>query len=61
MIFDDETDPKTKKAKPRLLDKMSIEELRAYVSDLKNEITRVEQEISKREKHKDAMSSLFKS
>lgn len=61
MIFDDETDPKTKRSKPRLLDKLSVDELQVYISDMKAEIGRVEQEISKREKHKQAMAGLFKS
>lgn len=61
MIFDDETDPKTKRPKLRPLDKMSVEELKAYVEDLKAEITRVEAEIKAKQKHKDAVSALFKS
>lgn len=61
MIFDDETDPKTKRAKLRVLDKLSVDELAAYISGMKEEITRVELEISKREKHKAAMAGLFKS
>lgn len=61
MIFDDETDPKTRKPKLRPLDKMSVEELKAYVDDLKTEITRVEVEIGAKQKHKDAVSALFKS
>ena len=60
MIFDDETDPKTKRAKPRPLDRLSVEELQAYVSDIKGEIDRVEAEIIRREKHKAAMAGLFK-
>ncbi len=61
MIFDDDTDPKTKKQKPRALDNMSIPELRAYVEQMKEEITRVEADIQKKEKHKAAADALFKS
>jgi uncharacterized small protein (DUF1192 family) len=61
MIFDDETDPKTKKQKPRLLDNLSVPELRDYIQQLKNEILRVEADIQKKEKHKAAADALFKS
>lgn len=61
MILDDDTDPKTKRQKPRALDALSIPELRAYVEQMKGEITRVEAEIMKKEKHKAAADALFKS
>lgn len=61
MIFDDETDPKTKRPKLRPLDKMSVEELKTYIEDLKSEIARVEAEVQSKQKHKDAVSALFKS
>ncbi len=60
MIFDDETDPKTKRAKPRALDKMSVPELRDYVVQLKEEIARVETDIEKKDKHRSAVDALFK-
>ena len=59
-MFDDDLDPLTKRLKPRSLDKLSIDDLRIYIADLKNEITRVEADISKKQAHKDAVSSLFK-
>lgn len=59
MINDDETDPKTKRAKPRVLDKLSVPELREYVVQLKEEIARVEQEIEKKDKHRNAADALF--
>ncbi len=59
-MFDDDLDPKTKRPKPRTLDKMSVDDLKLYITDLKNEITRVEADIAKKEAHKDAVSSLFK-
>jgi uncharacterized small protein (DUF1192 family) len=60
MIFDEETDPKTKRAKPRLLDNMSVPDLKEYVIHLHEEIKRVEAEIEKREKHKNAVDAIFK-
>lgn len=59
MFLDDETDPRTKKAKPRVLDNMSVPELRAYVEQLREEIIRVEADIAKKEKHKAAADALF--
>lgn len=60
MFLDDEIDPKTKKAKPRLLDNMSVDELEAYKMDLSAEIQRVEAEIARKLAHKSAVDSLFK-
>lgn len=60
MIFDDENDPKTKRQKPRALDKLSVEDLREYVAQLQEEIARVEEEISKKEKHLSAADAIFK-
>ncbi len=59
-MFDDDLDPKTKRPKPRALDKMSVDDLKLYITDLKNEIIRVEADMAKKEAHKDAVSSLFK-
>ncbi len=61
MIFDDDTDPKTKKQKLRALDNLSVPELRDYIEQLKNEIARAEADIQKKEKHKAAADSFFKS
>ena len=61
MILDDDLDPKTKKAKPRVLDNVSVPELKEYVQQLKDEMARVEAEIQKKEKHKAAVDALFKS
>ncbi|MBI1214718.1 MAG: DUF1192 family protein [Alphaproteobacteria bacterium] len=60
MILDDETDPKTKKPKPRALDRLSVEELKEYVAALQGEIARVTEEIGKKESHKNAVDALFK-
>lgn len=59
-MFDDDLDPKTKRLKPRSLDKLSIDDLKTYIDDLKAEITRVEDDIAKKEAHKNAISNLFK-
>lgn len=59
-MFDDDLDPKTKRLKPRSLDKLSIDDLQNYIADLKTEITRVEDDIAKKEAHKNAISNLFK-
>lgn len=61
MFSDDDLDPRTKKAKPRNLDALSVEELRDYIEELKSEIARVESEITRKQKHMNAASSLFKS
>ncbi|MFA7276385.1 MAG: DUF1192 domain-containing protein [Pseudobdellovibrionaceae bacterium] len=60
MFHDDDLDPKTKRLKPRNLDKLSIDDLRAYIEDMKSEIARAEADITKKEAHKNAVSSLFK-
>ena len=60
MIFDDDTDQKTKKQKLRSLDNLSVPDLRDYITQLKNEIVRVEADIEKKEKHKAAADALFK-
>ena len=61
MIFDDDTDQKTKKQKLRALDNLSVPDLRDYIAQLKSEIVRVEADIEKKEKHKAAADALFKS
>lgn len=61
MFQDDDLDPKTKKAKPRLLDNLSVPELKDYAAQLRGEIGRVELEIQKKEKYKSAADALFKS
>lgn len=61
MFLDDDTDPKTKKQKPRVLDNLSVPELREYIRQMKEEIVRVEADIQKKEQHKAAADALFKS
>lgn len=59
MFRDDDLDPQTKKHKPRVLDALSIPELKDYVQDLKAEIQRVEGEIAKKERQRAAADAVF--
>ena len=59
-MFDDDLDPRTKKKTLKPLDNYSIDELKEYIEILKSEILRAEQEIIKKEAHKNAASSFFK-
>ena len=60
-MFDDDLDPQTKKSKPKDLSTMSVEELKEYVQDLKEEIVRVETEIDKKASYSQQAESFFKS
>ena len=60
MIFNEDTDPKTKRQKLRPLDNMSVPDLKEYAEQLKAEILRAEAEIQKKEKHKNAADAIFK-
>lgn len=60
-MFDDDLDPQTKKPKLKDLSIMSLEELRDYVQDLKDEITRVEAEIEKKAAYSQQVENFFKS
>jgi uncharacterized small protein (DUF1192 family) len=60
MILDEDTDPLSKKQKPRALDKLSVPELKDYLQQLKNEILRVEEDLRKKEKSKSAADAFFK-
>lgn len=59
MLTDEETDPKTKRAKPRDLNRMSVAELGDYVQDLEGEIVRVKGELSKKQHTRAAADALF--
>ncbi len=61
MAFDlDDPDPKQKKAQPRNLDAMNIEDLKEYVAALKAELVRVEEKIKAKQSHAAAAASFFK-
>lgn len=59
-MFDDDLDPKKKAAKLRNLEPMSVDELAAYIEELKAEIVRVEAEMGKKKAYANAASSFFK-
>lgn len=44
---------------PRNLEGVSIEDLKKYVEDLKQEVARVEADIEKKSAHQDAAAKLF--
>lgn len=60
-MFDDDLEPRKQKPAPKNLDNHSIEELEAYIVELKEEIARAENEIKKKQAHRDAASTFFKS
>ncbi|MDE1152917.1 MAG: DUF1192 domain-containing protein [Micavibrio sp.] len=60
MSFDDDIDPKTKRHKPRLLDNLSVPDLKNYIAQLHEEIIRVEAEVTRKEKHLSAADALFR-
>lgn len=60
MIFDDDTEPKSKKKTLKPLDGYSIDELASYIADLQAEITRAESEMAKKKNHMAAVDALFK-
>ena len=45
---------------PANLERISVDEMRAYIGSLQREIERVEQEIDKRESHRTGAEALFK-
>lgn len=52
--------PQKKKPQLKSLDSLSVEELHAYIAELKAEITRTEAEIKKKKASADAASLFFK-
>lgn len=58
-MFDDDLDPRTKKPIKKDLTKMSIEELEEYINAMKEEISRVEEEIKRKKAHRDAAAAAF--
>jgi uncharacterized small protein (DUF1192 family) len=59
-MFDDDPDPRKKAQKLRNLEPMSVDELAAYVEELKAEIVRVEADIAKKKAYSEAATSFFK-
>ena len=61
MAFEtDDLEPLKKKAQPRNLDPMSVDELREYITILKGEIARVEEKIKAKQSHASAAEMFFK-
>ena len=60
MLTDDDVDPRSKRMKPRVLDNLSLDDLRHYIADMQTEIIRVQGEIAKKEKSKSAADAFFK-
>ena len=56
----DDLEPRKAKPKPKNLDPMSVEDLLAYVEELKAEIRRVEENMAKKKAHLSAAAGLFK-
>ncbi len=59
-MFDEELEPRKKKAALKNLEPMSVDELQLYVEELKAEIERTQAEIAKKKAYASAASSFFK-
>jgi uncharacterized small protein (DUF1192 family) len=57
---DDEPLMKRRRLEPLLLDSLGIEELRAYIDELKTEIVRVEADIGRKSSHRSVADAFFK-
>lgn len=61
MINPDELEPSKPGTKPRDLSQMSVGELKDYIAALEAEIARARDAIARKEVHRGAIESLFKS
>ena len=57
----DDLEPRNRPPQKKNLEVMSLDELDDYIAELKAEIARVEQEISKKRDHMSSADSIFKS
>jgi len=57
----EELEPRKQKPQPRNLDVLSIEELNAYIEEMRAEILRVEEKIAAKKAHINAAAGIFKS
>ena len=57
---DDEPRPKPKRLTELRLDPLGVEELQAYIGELRDEILRVEAEIGRKQSHRSAADAFFK-
>lgn len=60
-MFDDDLEPRKNKKFSKKLDSMSLDELAAYIDEMKEEIQRAELEIERRESPHECRFNLFKS
>lgn len=60
-MFDDLPEKKTAHDFPRNLEGMSVNELQLYISELQQEIARVESDIAVKKASEEAAASVFKS
>ena len=60
MAQDEDAPPSRRRLEPPVLDTLGITELNAYIGELKNEILRVEAEISRKLSHRNAAAAFFK-
>jgi uncharacterized small protein (DUF1192 family) len=62
MARDEEDAPPLKRARLEklVLDTLGIEELRAYITELREEITRVEADIARKDTHRSAAEAFFR-
>ncbi len=57
---EDDLRPQKAPAKLRNLDDLSIEDLEEYIAELEAEISRVRQDIAKKNRHREGVEGLFK-
>jgi len=61
MMFDDETpQPRPARLERLVLDRLSVSELQDYIAELRAEIARVEQDIDRKGRHRDAAEAFFR-
>jgi uncharacterized small protein (DUF1192 family) len=63
MMAEDDDPPVRRKRRlePLVLDSLGVEELHDYVQELHNEIARVEADVARKQSHRTAADSFFKS
>ncbi len=61
MVQDDDLPVrKRRRLEPLVLDALSVEELHQYIQELRDEISRVEADISRKNSHRSAADAFFK-
>ncbi len=59
-MFDDELEPQHQPKALKNLEPLSLDELKNYIQEMRDEIIRTEEEIKRKKAHMDAVSSVFK-